>query len=116
MPSPSTNVSAPAPTSNLAAVNSSEDFKLFRYHYWLGADVKLCAARLAMQPPAACIARLEAIEATLGEVFRSLKPYSLYPPSDYFKTRIQGGAARCPVPAARSAERGPLRPPLRAAA
>ena len=75
------------------------------------ADVKLCAARLALEP-GACIQRLQAIEVTLGEMFRTRRPYALWPLGDYFKSRIPGGARRCPVPVFREQERGPLHPPL----
>jgi hypothetical protein len=89
------------------------DFKLFKYRYLLGADVKLCAARLGLEHQAT-VQRLEAIEVKLGEAFRTCAPYSLYPVSGYFGERIPGGARPCPRPGARIQERGPLRPPLAA--
>jgi hypothetical protein len=52
-----------------------EDFKLFRYHYCLGADVKLCAAPLGIEREA-CVQRRQAIEARLGQVFRDMRPYA----------------------------------------
>ncbi len=56
--------------------------------------------------------RLYRIEATLGKVFLELKPYALYPPGDYFRTRLER-AQPCIVPEVPvRKDSGPLRPPL----
>ena len=70
---------------SLVARRALDDFeyKLFRYHFLLGADWKLCSRRLG-------IARgnffhaVYRIEQKLGRVFRELQPYSLYPVDEYF--------------------------------
>jgi hypothetical protein len=67
---------------------------LFRYHFLLGADWKLCARKL-------CIDRgtffhaVYRIEQKLGRVFRELQPYALFPLDEYFHgpSRIGPGRA-----------------------
>jgi hypothetical protein len=92
---------------------NEEDFRLFRFRHLLAADVNLCARQLGTTREA-CIQRLQYIEARLGETWRTIKPYHLYPPNEYLRARIPGGARPCvPVSAARTKENGPvLRPPL----
>jgi hypothetical protein len=59
------------------------EHRLFRYHFILGADWKLCAQKLNLDRGNFfhCVYR---IEQKLGRVFRELEPYPLYPLSDYF--------------------------------
>jgi hypothetical protein len=62
-------------------------YRIFRYHYLLGADFRLCCARLRLDRGDFFNA-LYAIQNKLGKVFSSLKPYALYPVSDYFAGRV----------------------------
>lgn len=61
---------------------------LFRYHFLLGADWKLCCRQMKIERGIFFHA-VYRIEQKLGRVFRELQPYSLYPLDEYF-----GGAVR----------------------
>jgi hypothetical protein len=60
-----------------------EERLLFRVHFLLGADAKLCARQFHTSEPEVKL-RIIAIENKLGKVFRELKPYSLWPVRAYF--------------------------------
>jgi hypothetical protein len=82
---------------------------LFKYHFLLGADWKLCCRKLNMDRGNFFHA-VYRIEQKLGRVFRELEPYSLFPIDDYLHGPVKG-VRSC------LAEDGvaPVRPPLRAA-
>lgn len=61
-------------------------YKIFRYHFLLGADWKLCCRRLGISRGNFFHA-IYRIEERLGLAFRETEPYGLYPPRDYFLTR-----------------------------
>lgn len=65
-----------------------EEYDLFRYHFLLGADWKLCCRRLKMDRGKFfhCVYR---IEQKLGRAFRELEPHSLFPLDEYFGGRAQ---------------------------
>jgi len=67
-----------------------DDFeqKLFRYHFLLGADWKLCSRQLHIDRGNFFHA-VYRIEQKLGRTFRELEPYPLYPLDEYF-----GGPSR----------------------
>ena len=52
------------------------DYELVRYHYLLGADWKICCARLKIDRET-FFYRNYAIQQMLGRAFRELEPYSL---------------------------------------
>jgi hypothetical protein len=59
------------------------EFRLFRYHFLLGADWRLCCARVGLDRGNffhACYR----IEQKLGRVFRELRPHALFPLDEYF--------------------------------
>ena len=64
----------------LVARRSLDDFenRLFRYHFVLGADWRLCTRRLGMDRGNFFHA-VYRIEQKLGRVFREIEPYSLIP-------------------------------------
>ena len=62
-------------------------YRIFRYHYLLGADFRLCCARLDLKRGEFFNA-VYAIQHKLGLVYSSLKPYALYPLADYFAGRV----------------------------
>ncbi len=66
----------------------SEEYKVFRYHYLLGADYNLCCRYLKLDT-AAFFHITHRIERTLGRVYRELQPYGLFPLDEYF-----GGSVR----------------------
>jgi len=59
------------------------EYKIFKYHFLLGADWKLCTRRLNMDRGNFFHA-VYRIEQKLGRAFRELQPYSLYPLDMYF--------------------------------
>jgi hypothetical protein len=91
-----------------------EEYRLFNYHFLLGADWKLCCRKLKMDRGNFFHA-VYRIQQKLGRVFRELKPYSLYPLNEYFLTTIQNERPAAPkvVPIRRGnpnlSERVPLR-------
>ena len=62
---------------------TEEEHRLFRYHFLLAADWKLCSRKLGMERGNFFHA-VYRIEQKLGRVFRELEPYPLYPLDDYF--------------------------------
>lgn len=59
------------------------EYKLFNYHFLLGADWKLCCQKLHMDRGNFFHA-VYRIQQKLGRVFRELEPYALYPLDEYF--------------------------------
>jgi hypothetical protein len=80
---------------------TEEEHRLFRFHFLLGADWKMCGRRLGMDRGNIFHA-IYRIEQKLGRTFRELEPYPLFPLDDYFH-----GPSRI-VPQVASSPRGPL--------
>ena len=59
------------------------EWRIFKYHFLLGAEWKFCCQKLKMDRGNFFHA-IYRIEAKLGEVFKTLKPYPLYSPNSYF--------------------------------
>lgn len=64
------------------------EYKVFRFHFLLGADWKLCCRQLKMDR-GNFFHTIYRIEQKLGRIFAELKPYPLYPLNEYF-----GGVVR----------------------
>ena len=62
---------------------NEQEYQVFRFHFLLGADWKLCTRRLAMTK-GDFFHMVYRIQQRLGRVFRELQPYSLYPLDEYF--------------------------------
>jgi hypothetical protein len=60
-----------------------EHYRLFRYHYLLGADWRLCCRTLKLDK-GDFFHRVYRIEEILGRIFLELKPYALFPLYEYF--------------------------------
>jgi len=73
------------------ALDESE-YRVFKYHFLLGADWKLCTRQLKMDR-GNFFHTVYRIEQKLGRVFRELEPYGLFPLDEYFR-----GARRAPQP------------------
>jgi hypothetical protein len=58
-------------------------YRLFRFHFLLGADWKLCCRRLKMNR-GSFFHEVYRIQQKLGRIFRELEPYSLFPLDEYF--------------------------------
>ncbi len=69
-------------------VLTEADYRVFRFHFLLGADWKLCCRRLNMDRGNFFHA-VYRIEQRLGRAFAELKPYALYPLDEYFAGTIQ---------------------------
>jgi len=73
------------------------EYDLFRYHFLLGADWKLCCWRLKMSR-GDFFHMVYNVENKLGRVFRELEPYGLYPLDEYFNGTIRKDRTeRCPA-------------------
>lgn len=64
------------------------EHQLFRFHFLLGADWRLCCRRLNVERGQFFHA-VYRIQQKLGITFRELQPYSLFPLDEYFGGRIQ---------------------------
>ena len=93
-----------------------EEYKLFRYHFLLGADWRLCCSRLNIDR-GSFFHQLYRIEQKLGRVYRELRPHALFPLDEYFGGKVRTDFSEYhqkvvqmpPLP-----ERGtPLRAPLK---
>jgi len=91
---------------------TAEDFRLFRFHFLLGADWKLCCRQMKIDR-GTFFHSVYRMQQRLGRVFRELKPYSLFPLDEYF-----GGALKGVTPCTVRMMPRPnqLRPPLKKAA
>jgi len=90
------------------------EYKVFRFHFLLGADWRLCCRRLNMDKGLFFHA-VYRIEQKLGRAFRELKPYPLFPLDEYFglvvksRRRVKAiNVVQMPEP-----KRMPVRPPVR---
>jgi hypothetical protein len=88
-------------------------YQVFSYHYLLGADWRLCCRRLKVDRGQFFHA-VYRVQETLGRIFYELEPYSLYPPREYFATRIGGLEPARPAPACRHVALPPARMASRA--
>jgi hypothetical protein len=88
------------------------EYDIFRFHYLLGAEWKLCCWRLQIDR-GTFFHILYKIEQKLGRVYRELEPHGLFPLDEYFGGTITNDRAYRAV--AISPKRAParvLRPPV----
>lgn len=62
---------------------SEPEYRLFKYHFLLGADWKLCCRKLNIDRGTFFHA-VYRIEQKLGRTFRELEPHALFPLDEYF--------------------------------
>jgi len=67
---------------------SEEEYQMFRFHYLLGADWKMCGRRLNLDRGNVFHLAYR-VEEKLGRAFSDLEPYALFPVADYFKGTIK---------------------------
>jgi hypothetical protein len=94
------------------------EHQIFRYHYLLGADWKLCTRQLKMDRGTFFHA-VYRIQKRLGRVFRDLEPYALFPLDEYFSGSTKDGAmgrVKLRAESAKPAGQRPVRPPVARAA
>jgi len=68
------------------------EYRLFRFHFLLGADWRLCSRRLGIDRGNFYHA-VYRVEQKLGRVFRELEPYPLFPLDEYFNGPSRIGPA-----------------------
>jgi hypothetical protein len=62
---------------------TEEEHRVFRFHFLLGADYRLCCRQLKMDRGSFFHA-VYRIQRKLGRAFKQMEPYPLFPLSDYF--------------------------------
>jgi len=67
-------------------------YQVFKFHFLLGASWKICCGRLGLER-GNFYHTVYRIEQQVGEAILALEPYSLYPPRDYFASRLGEPAA-----------------------
>lgn len=88
---------------------SEADHLIFRYHFLLGADSRLCCRKLGMDRGLFFHA-VYRIENMLGRALHDTEPYPLYPLEDYFAgPRRKHSAAFVPIRRDRPAVTAPLK-------
>jgi hypothetical protein len=70
------------------------EHRLFRFHFVLGADWRLCCRQLQLDR-GSFFHSIYRIEQRLGRVFAELEPYALYPLNEYFGGLIRKEPGRC---------------------
>lgn len=91
------------------------EYRIFRFHFLLGADWRLCCRRLKIEK-GPFFHSVYRIQQRLGRVFSELRPFALYPVQDYFNRRIPepGRTGKViPMPARTEGRVKPVRPPLK---
>jgi hypothetical protein len=83
------------------------EHSLFRYHFILGADWRLCARKLGMDR-GNFFHSVYRIEQKLGRGFRELEPYALFPLDEYFNGPSRSISGATVIPAGKPI---PQRPP-----
>jgi hypothetical protein len=91
------------------------EYKIFRFHFLLGAEWRLCCQKLEMER-GEFFHHIYRIEQKLGRAFRDVRPYALFPLDEYFapvmKKNLSAEATRVlhmPKPKTQR----PVRPPLK---
>lgn len=74
---------------------TDEEYRIFKFHYLLGADWKMCCRRLGMEKGRFFHA-IYRIEAKLGRCYRELEPYALFPLDEYFHGGWKSAPAQIP--------------------
>lgn len=90
---------------------SEADYKLFRYRFVLGADWRLCVRKLGTNRGEHFNA-VYRIMCRLGRVFAELKPYPLFPLSEYFHGAHRDRASVAIMPPPPPSRVVPIRPPV----
>jgi hypothetical protein len=64
---------------------SEQEHQLFKYHFLLGADWKLCCRKLKIDR-GTFFHEIYRIQEKLGKTFRELEPHALFPVDEYFSS------------------------------
>lgn len=88
-------------------VLDAAEYQVFRFHFLLGADWKLCCRRLNMDR-GSFFHMVYRIEQKLGRAFAELEPYPLFPLNEYFGGLLRREPACSPPAEARARLHIPL--------
>ena len=83
------------------------EFRIFRYHFMLGANWKACCQKLNIDR-GTFFHYIYDIERRLGRVFAELTPYPLFPVSEYFMGTTHEDSPRANVTSLVQEDRAPL--------
>lgn len=88
-------------------VLNESDYQVFKFHFLLGADWKLCCQRLNLDR-GNFFHQVYRIQERLGRVYAELEPYALFPLDEYFGGGTHGAAPRAYKfePAGQNADKG----------
>lgn len=64
-------------------VLSESDYRIFKFHFLLSADLKLCCSRLGLDR-GSFYHQVYRIQERVGRVFAEMEPYALFPLDEYF--------------------------------
>jgi hypothetical protein len=73
---------------------TERQMEIFRVHYLLGADWRLCVRRFQMEKWA-FFHDIYIMEQKLGRLYRELEPYSLFPLDEYFSVSSRADVEPC---------------------
>jgi hypothetical protein len=73
------------------------DYNLFKFHFLLGADWKLCCAKMNVDR-GTFFHEVYRIQQKLGRVFRELEPHALFPLDEYFNSTARSNEAAALTP------------------
>jgi hypothetical protein len=73
------------------------EHRIFRYHFLLGADWKLCCRKLKLDR-GSFFHEVYRIEQKLGKTFRELQPHALFPVDEYFNSTGREEVAQICIP------------------
>ena len=73
------------------------EHRVFRFHFLLGADWRLCCRRLGMDR-GTFFHQVYRIQHKLGQAFAEIQPYALYPLDEYFGGMLRHDTPRVPRP------------------
>jgi hypothetical protein len=92
---------------------TEEEYRIFRFHFLLGADWKMCCRRLNMDKGLFFHA-VYRIQQKLGRAFRELEPYALFPLDEYFGPMVKKEVKpSTKTPLQMPSKKRGLRPPLK---
>lgn len=76
---------------------SERENRIFKYHFLLGADWKLCCRKMGLDR-GAFFHEVYRIEQKLGKTFRELQPHALFPLDEYFNSTGREAIAQSNTP------------------
>ena len=91
---------------------SGREYDVFRFHFLLGADWRLCCRRMGLDR-GNFFHMVYRIQQRLGRAFAEMQPYPLYPLDEYFSTLVGGTTEPVRALGPRGEAGRILRPPLR---